>query len=341
LGSVSLKSFAGACWFLCIAIPVARAATDEAIQLSIGGGAVDSPAFRWSSAFAEILSRPPGLPDCDPGAACGVPDVVAAAQTFDDPAALLKSLIDGRIATAVMPAMRLYRARCPGGPNSASITALKVLYRQPLEIVARTDSKIAGPKDFAGKKVVIGERGDDSEAVALAMFDAYAVPLKKVKLSRLPPIQAVAALRSGAADAGVFIGETGDAQLAALIGHGVTLLSLPDGPERRALLKALPAFEPAAIGPNAYPGVPAISTVAQPVVWAAGPGLDQAIAGKLVAALSDPRNLVRLSDLTAPGPSIPDGEAFLRLPAPPASGLARFAESRHLPVGVVDCPAVK
>ena len=109
----------------------------QTVQLSIGGGSVDSAAYRWSSALAEVLSRPPGLPECDPGGPCGVPGVIAGAQTYDSTQDLLGALSENRLSTAVIPALSLYRQRCdtPKGRSAPAITALKVLYRQPLDLV--------------------------------------------------------------------------------------------------------------------------------------------------------------------------------------------------------------
>ena len=322
------------------AVRAALKAPVEPIQVVIGGGPVDSAAFKWSSAFAEILSRPPGLPDCDPAGICGVPGVIAGAQTYDDPQALLKALVDGRIATAIIPSMRIYDARC-GAEHGKPIAILKALYRQPVKIVVRPDAKIVTPKDFAGKTIVTGEHGSDSEAVTLALLDAYKVPSKKVKILRLAPGAAIAALKSDGAAIGVFTSHAFDVPIVDLTARGFTLVSLPDSPERQKLLHALPVFDVDAIPPATYPGVPAISTISQTVVWAAGSGLNPALAEKLVTNLSEAHNQTRLADLVEPFAPMPEGASFLRLPAPAADGARHFAESKKLPVSELACPEGK
>jgi len=320
--------------------PAAPAVT-QTIQLSIGGGAVDSAAFRWSSALAETLSRPPGLPDCDTSGPCGVPGVIAGAQTYDTSQALVGALADGKIATAVAPAMTLFRQRCevPKGQTAPAITALKVLYRQPLYLVVRGGSApIAKPGDWLKKTVVVGVAGSDSEVLTLALLDAYRVPRNKVKLARLAPPAAVDAMRGGAGNVGVFLGHVFDAAVADLIAKGFTLMSLPDTAERAKLLRALPVLEPSAIPPGTYPGLPAISTIAQPVAWVAGPNLDAGLAEKLVTAMSAPHSQTRIAELVDPVPIVPEGLAFSRLPVPLSEGAKHFALSEHMPVDVVNCP---
>jgi TRAP-type uncharacterized transport system substrate-binding protein len=291
--------------------------------------------------LAEIVSRPPGLPKCDPGKACGVPGVVADAETYDQPAALVQALIDGKVATGIVPASEIYAARCrsPKDHAPAPIWTLKSLYRQPLQILVRDRKAIATPQDFAGKTIAVGERGSDSETVALALLDAYGVPRAKVKLTRSPLPPARAALESGPAAALVLVGHASDPAIGELIGQGFSLLALPDTPQRQKLLKALAVFDADAIAPGAYPGQEPVSTISQPVVWAAGPKLDPGLAATLVAAASEPRNLARLSSLIEPLPSLPEGEAFENLPAPPVEGVERSAIARHLPLTVIGCPA--
>jgi TRAP-type uncharacterized transport system substrate-binding protein len=315
--------------------------TPDPIPISIGGGVPESAAFRWSSALADTLSRPPGLPECDKAMACGVPGVIASAQTYDDPGALLNALVAGKVTTAILPALRPYRARCaaPSPAAAQPIRALKALYRQKLQIVLRPGAGVASPKDFGRKTIVVGEPGSDSEAVALALIDAYGLARAKIKLVRIAPPGALDALRSGNAVAGFFLGYAYNVGIADLIKKGFTLMSLPDSPERARLLQTLSVFEADAITPDAYPGVPPTSTLSQPVDWLAGPGLDPLVSEKLVAAISEPHNLTRLYDLIDPVPAIPEGQAFLRLPVAAAEGAVAAANKAHLPIGVLDCSA--
>jgi TRAP-type uncharacterized transport system substrate-binding protein len=309
----------------------------DPIPISIGGGVPESAAFRWSSVLADILSRPPGLPDCDPATACGVPDVVASAQTFDDPQALLTALIAGKISTGILPALRPFRARC-GATSDPPVRTLKTLYRQKLQILVRGPG-VTTPKDLGRKTIVIGVSGSDSETVALALIDAYNLSRTKIKLLRLPPPAALEALKRGDAAAGFFLGYAYEFGIAALIKNGFTLMSLPESAERTRLLQALTVFEPDAIGPETYKGLTPTSTLSQPVDWLAGPGLDPALPQRLVAAISEPHNLARIYDEVAPVPAVAEGEAFLRLPTPLAEGAAQEAEKAHLPVAVLECPA--
>jgi TRAP-type uncharacterized transport system substrate-binding protein len=322
--------------------PCAPAPQVQTVQLSIGGGAVDSAAYRWSSALAEVLSRPPGLPDCDPVGPCGVPGVIAGAQTYDSSQALLSALTDNRIATAVIPSLPLYRRRCDAakGQSAPVIAAMKVLYRQPLYLVVRGGSApIARPADWARKIVSIGPAGSDSELLTLALLDAYKIPRVKVKLVRSPGATQVEALSNGTAHVGVFLGHVFDRQVGELIAKGFTLMSLPDTPERAKLLQTLPVFEVSAIPPGTFPGLPAISNLAQPVVWAAGPNVDAPLAERLVTAISEPHNGNRIAGLVEPVKPVPEGVAFSHLPIPLSEGARNFAMSENRPIEVVSCPS--
>jgi hypothetical protein len=163
--------------------------------------------------LAETLSRPPGLPECDPSAPCGVAGVIAGAQTYDTTEALVGALSEGKIATAVVPALSLFRLRCDAAKGQAApaISTLKVLYRQPLYLVVRGGTPaIAKPADWVKKTITLGIAGSDSEVLTLALLDAYRIPRAKVKLLRLPPAAAIDAMRNGTANVGVFLGHVFD-----------------------------------------------------------------------------------------------------------------------------------
>jgi TRAP-type uncharacterized transport system substrate-binding protein len=327
-------------------VAIVRAATPppaDPVQFAIGGGVPDSAAYRWSAALAETLSRPPGLPACDVGTACGVPGIVASAQSYDDPQTLLKAVAGGKIATAVLPALPLIRARCARKPDQAPpIVALKILYRQPLYILTgNTPSPIVKPKDWIGKTVVVGPPGSDTDILVTALLEAYGVPAKKVKLQRMAGTAQIAALKSGQATVGVLMGHAYDTALADLIGRGFKLMSLPDSPERTRLMQAQPLLEASATLPGAFAGQAATSILAQPVTWVAGPGFNMNLAGKLVAAISEVHNQARLAELVEPLATIPEAEAFQRLPVPLATGAAEVARAEMAVVDTIPCPPQK
>lgn len=324
------------------AISAASLPPAPTVQLSIGGGSVDSAAYHWSSALAEVLSRPPGLPDCDPGAPCGVPGVIAGAQTYDSTQDLLAALTDNRIATAVVPALPLFRLRCdtPKGRSAPAVTALKVLYRQPLYLVVRGGTGAIGkPADWVKKTIAVGPVGSDSEILTLALLDAYKVPRTKVKLVRLPAATQIDAMGNGTANVGVFLGHVFDRQVGELVGKGFTLMSLPDTPERAKLLQSLPVFEASAIPPGTFAGLPAISNLAQPVLWAAGSGLDSKLVEKLVTAISEPHNRDRIAELVEPVKAVPEAVAFSHLPVPLSEGARAFALAAKQPIDLANCPS--
>jgi TRAP-type uncharacterized transport system substrate-binding protein len=343
-GSVGIYASLGLCALIPFAFARAASAPPaDPIQLSIGGGVPDSAAYRWSAALAETLSRPPGLPPCEAGTACGVPGVVASAQSYDDPQTLLKVVTEGKIATAVLPSLPLLRARCAlPKDKTPPVSALKVLYRQPLYIVAgNTPVPIAKPKDWIGKTVAVGLPGSDTDVLASALLEAYGLPPKKVKLQRMAPAAQATALRNGQAAVSIFMGHAFDQSVGDLIGNGFRLMSLPDSPERTRLMQAEPVLEASAVAPGTFPGQPATSILAQPVVWVAGPALDQKLAWKLVAAISEVHNQARLAELVEPLPSIPQAEAFQRLPVPLTSGAADIAQAQIATVSVIPCPSAK
>ena len=339
-GCSGYAACAGALALVLGACPALGAPAEEPVFLSIGGGAVDSAAFRWSSALAQILSRPPGLPKCDAASPCGIPGIVAAAQTYDRPDALLTAVAEGRIATGILPATEIYRARCDTakGRAPADIRVLKALYRRPVQLVVAANSAIKTAKELAGITIAVGERGSESELVAQALLDAYGPYKPKPKLERMSPEMVIEAVKNGTAKAAIIVGHAADLPIADLFtGGGFRLVALPDSPERRRLLRALPLFEPDAVTAGA-PSPASTATVSERAFWVAGPALGNVPAEALVAAESNQRNAAKLFELIEPVVPVAEGEAFHHLPAPPADGVQHFAVAAHLPLDVVDCP---
>jgi TRAP transporter TAXI family solute receptor len=316
------------------------APAEQPVFISIGGGAVDSAAFRWSSALAQILSRPPGLPKCDAGSPCGIPGIIAGAQTYDRADLLLAAIAEGRVATGILSGTQIYEARCAPskGRPAADIRVLKALYRQPLQLIVPADSTIKTAKDLAGATIAVGERGSDSDIAATALLDAYGPYRPRVRPERMAPDMAIQAIKTGTAKAAIFVGHSVDLPIAELLaGGGFKLVALPDSPERRRLLRALPLFEPDTITAGTPPA--SLATISEHAFWVAGPALGTVPAEDLVATESSPRNAARLAELVDPVVPLAEGEAFHRLPAPLAEGLQHFAVASHLPVDVIDCPA--
>ena len=339
-GSSRRATGAGALGLLLGACLAHAAAPEEPRFISIGGGAVDSAAFRWSSALAQILSRPPGLPKCDATSPCGIPGIIAGAQTYDKPEALLTAIAEGRVATGILSATQIYEARCapPKGKAAADIRVLKALYRRPVQLIVSAGSTIRTAKDLAGATIAIGDHGSDSDIVAAALLDAYGPYKPKVKVERMPPDMIIQSIKAGTAKAAIFVGHAADLPIAELLaGGGFKLVALPDTPERRRMLRALPLFEPATVTAGA-PSPASITTVSERAFWIAGPALGSLPAEELVASESSQRNAARLAELVDPVVPVADGEAFHHAPAPLADGVQHFAVAAHLPMDVVDCP---
>lgn len=327
---------------LLLGASVAQAApAEESLFVSIGGGAIDSAAFRWSAALSQILSRPRGLPKCEAGTPCGIPGVIASAQTFDQPDALLAAIADGKVTTGILSATQIFDARCvsPKDKPPAAIQVLKGLYRQPLQLVVAATSPIGAAKELAGTTIAVGEHGSDSEIAGTALLDAYGPHKPKVRIVRLSRDQAIGAIKSGSAQAALFVGRSADRQIGELLKSGeAKLVALPDSPERRRMLRALPLYEPDMITPPGPGTAPSVATVSERAFWVIGPALDSAPTEQLVAAESSAPNATRLMELVEPVAPIADSEAFRHLPAPLAEGAQRYAVASHLPIDTVDCP---
>lgn len=92
---------AGTVWAL--AGPTALA-SDRLVRLLIGSGVSTGAGFALAGALATAISSPPGLPACrrEP---CGIPGLVASAQSFSSEDAAVAALLAGRIGAALVSAV--------------------------------------------------------------------------------------------------------------------------------------------------------------------------------------------------------------------------------------------
>ncbi|GIL40607.1 TAXI family TRAP transporter solute-binding subunit [Roseiterribacter gracilis] len=321
----------------------APAASPDSTFFRIGGTKVEDAAFRWSAAIAGVASRPPGLPACDVGGTCGIPGVIAVAQTFESPQALIRAVAAGTVESGIASANMVQASRCDskGGDGKSAQQDLRVLanlYREQLHLVARRDAKIASPADLAGKTVIVGEKDSAAELAARALFDAAGVA-KKIKFQNATWPAAIEALEANKVPAAIFLGPVPDPRLVDAAQAGDLMLVPITGGTAQKLVKAGTVFAPEQISADAYPGLGAASTIAQFVQWVVRDKLDPGLAYKLTQAAWAPANRKRIVDMVQPIVAGELGTAWTEVPAPVDEGAKRYYTEKGVPGSELACPS--
>jgi uncharacterized protein len=314
----------------------APAAVPDTTFFRIGGTKVEDATFRWSAAIAGVTSRPPGLPACDVNGTCGIPGLIAVAQTFDSAHALINAVASGAVESGIASANVVQAARCET-KQAGDLRVLANLYREQLHLVARVDAHIASPADLAGKTVITGEKDSAADLAARALFDAADVT-KKVKAQNATWAAALEALAQNKAQAAIYLGPAPEPRLAEAAQSGDLMLVPITGGTAQKLIRPGTVFAPEQISPEAYPELGRAETVGQFVEWVASDRLDPALAYKLAQVTWTPANRKRLADLVQPTPVAELGTAWTEIAAPLEDGARRFYSERGVPGSELGCP---
>jgi len=140
-------------------------------------------------------------------------------------------------------------------------------------------------------------------------------------ISADPPAQL---MRDGKIDAYFAIAGVPLDSIRDLIVHHVAHLVPIDGEGRDRLIQMLPQLQPAVIGANAYPGQPAIETVATHAWWVTRSSEPDPLIYGLVRALFNPANHAGLAASHPSAGGIGLDSAAVNPPAPLHPGAARF-----------------
>lgn len=274
---------------------LARAPADPDLvvrYLRIGVVETGARGFDMGASLAAMLSRPPGMPACSDDRACGVPGMVALAQAQARSADIVADVAAGRIETGLVPADRVYDARCQSG-KSDSITIIGEMYDEALHVLVRADSGVGSIAALKGKRVAIGSPGSPARLLADRTLSAHGLRRQDIRAVELAGDEALAALADGKLDALFRIATVPDIALSDLAARSDApkLRLLPVMGEPAGRLSGLHPFgSMGRIADDAYPGIHGVETLMQPVVWIAGPAVDKELAQNLGRALASPPN---------------------------------------------------
>lgn len=245
----------------------------------IGTGPAGGTYFPIGGIIANAISNPPGSRPCDRGGSCGVPGLLAVAQSTQGSVANVLAIQNGTLESGLVQADVAFWA-FTGEKNLhvvdkdgkkperfSKLRAIANLYPETIHIVVRKDSKITSIEDLKGKRVSLGEKESGTRIDAEIVLGAYGLSTKSVKAVYLNPGQAADMIHAGELDAFFF---TAGYPAAAITDLAETedLALLPIvGKQSEALRKRYPFFFQRSIPGDVYRGVDATPTLAVSAHW--------------------------------------------------------------------------
>lgn len=306
----------------------------EARYLRIATGSAAGTYYPVGETIARLLSHPPGLPPCDAGAPCGVPGLVATAETSQGSVENVQAVATRAVETALAQADVVALAHAgklfPGQPPLDNLRVIANLYRESMHLVARRDAGIASVKDLVGKRVSLDRAGSGTRGDALMILKAYGVSTKRLTEVELGPSQSADALISGEIDAFFFLGGVPAAGVTDIAPQRQIVLIPINGPARDRLLAEGRFFMAGFIPSGAYPTVMATETVDVGAQWICAAEASEALIYDITRTLFAPENAATLAAGHPRAATISLDGATAGIAVPLHPGAARFYQEKGI-----------
>src|SRR5258706_15326412 len=153
-------------------LPVRAVAAAEDIRFfRIGTGPTGASYFPVGGMLATIISNPPGSRPCDVGGSCGVPGLIAVAQTSQGSVDNVEAVGNGQLDSGLCQADVAFWAYSRAHPFQSkgplgNLRAIANLFQESLHVVVRRESGIRSATDLKGKRVSLGEQSSGTLVTA-------------------------------------------------------------------------------------------------------------------------------------------------------------------------------
>ena len=275
-------------WFGVASTGPARA--QEMQFFRIGTGGVAGTYYPIGGLIADIISNPPGARPCDKGGSCGVPGLVAIAQSSNGSVANVDDIQSGALESGFVQSDVAHWAYTgtgiyEGRGQSEDLRAITNLYPESVHIVARKDAGIQSVRDLKGKRVSLDEPGSGTLVDARIILDAFGLSEDDLSPAYVKSSRAIAMMDEGQLDAFFIVaGYPTGSVLELCASAGCELVPI-EGPKVDAMLEHYPFFAKDVIPAGTYPGIGQIDTISVGAQWVVGAEVDEELVYGITKAL--------------------------------------------------------
>jgi TRAP transporter TAXI family solute receptor len=328
LGKAAGKAAAGAAVGLMLA--AAPASAQEMTFFTIGTGGTGATYYPLGGVIANAVSNPPGSRPCEEGGSCGVPGLVAVAQSSRGSVNNVNGIVSGLFDSGFSQSDVAYWAYTGTGVFDGQepmdeLRAIAALYPEHIHLVASADAGIESVADLEGMRVSLDEPGSGTYVDALIILEAFGLSEEDVDAEYLKPGPAGDAIRNGQLDAYFIVAGYPTGAVAELASsHDVTLVSIA-GPEAQGIIDEYGFFSLDPIPAGTYDGIDGdTDTLAVGAQWITSAEQDEELIYQITQALWND-NTRRLLDVGhAKGSAVTPETALDGIGIPLHEGAARF-----------------
>ncbi|WP_338549268.1 TAXI family TRAP transporter solute-binding subunit [Roseovarius phycicola] len=305
------------------------AAAQDPTFFRIGTGSAGGTYFPIGGTIANGISAPPGSRPCDEGGQCGVPGLIAIAQSttasvFNNTAVQNGELEAGLAAADVTRSMFLGEGKFDGKPHE-KLRIVANLYPEDLHLVMPKGSSISSLSDLEGKRVGIAQAGSGTQVAVEMMLAEWGVTRDNMDEAELNNSQSAERLADGQLDAYFYAaGWPVSAMVQLSTTKGMELHSFSDE-DLAKINEIIPAYIPSAIPAGVYEGVDyEVKTPAVSALLVVSSDLSEELVYGITAAMWNDNTRKLLDNGHAKGKQITpdtalDGIAALGVPLHPGA----------------------
>jgi uncharacterized protein len=256
----------------------------------IGTGGIGGTYYPVGGLIAQAIGAPAGARDCRELEYCGVPGLVAVAQSANGSVANVEAVAAGLLESGFSQSDVAYWAYTGSGifGNERSypdLRAIAGLYPETVHLVARRDARISTIADLKGKRVSLDEPGSGTLVDARLVLQAYGLSESDFEPEYIKPELASERIQAGDLDA-FFIVAGHPVTSVRHLAHSTDVMIVPiAGEGRKALLDRHRFFSPAVIEPGVYRGVGETPTIAVHAIWITRSDIDDELIYNITRAL--------------------------------------------------------
>lgn len=225
----------------------------------IGTGGAGGTYFPIGGIIANAISNPPGSRACDAGGNCGVPGLVAMAQSTNASAHNVNAIQAGQMEAGLSGAATLHFAyfgkEAFDGNAKPDLRVIANLFPEDLHLVMPKGAKLDGLKDLEGKRVGIAQAGSGTQIAVELILAAHGITRDNIDEAELNNSQSAERLADGQLDAYFYAAGTPVSAMIQLDNtKGMELYNWSDE-EIETGNEAVPYYIRSIIPAGTYPGV--------------------------------------------------------------------------------------
>ena len=238
----------------------AAAQAQEMTFFRIGTGGAGGTYFPIGGLIANAISNPPGSgKTCEQGGSCGVPGLIAIAQSTNASAHNVTAINSGQMEAGLTGAATLYFAYHGTGKFEGkakpNIRIIAKLYPEDMHLVMKKGMKINSLADLKGKRVGIAQAGSGTQIAVEMILGQHGVNRDNIDEAELNNSQSAERIADGHLDAYLYVAGTPVAAMIQLDNtKGMEIYSFSDA-EVKAANEILPYYGQSTILAGTYAGI--------------------------------------------------------------------------------------